>query len=130
MILFSGGVNSEMGGSEVLVPWEHWVCTQCLQDKPYAVWLIKLKCFKPGYQDHNYPISKTQVSIDPRTMELVQLRQLPSCVWNIRGNFTFCRYKCKGNSCTYAHSPVEQDTWNFKKCVLKGIFTHIYFILP
>ena len=124
MILFSGGVNSEMGGGEVLVPWEHWVCTQCLQDKPYAVWLIKLKCFKPGYRDHNYPISKTLVSIDPRTMELVQLRLLPSCVWNIRGKFSYCRYitNCSnGSCCTYAHSSVEQDTWNFKKSLLQGI---------
>ena len=120
-----------MDGGEVLVPWEHWVCTQCLQDNPYAVWLIKLKCFKPRNQYHNYPSTKTLVSIDPQIMELVQLRPLPSCVWNIRGKFAFCQSKANcsnGSSCTYAHSSAEQDTWNFKKSFLQGICTAAYYV--
>ena len=112
-----------MASGGVVVPWEHWVCTRCLKDNKYAVWLIKLKCFKPRHRQHNYSNNKTLVSIDSRTMELVHLRPMPSCARTLRGKFGVCRYdpKCSGDSCKYAHSPVEQDTWNFKKILLEGL---------
>jgi hypothetical protein len=109
-----------MDSGVVVVPWEHWVCTQCLQDNPYAVWLIKLKCFNPTH--HHYPDEKTLVSIEPSTMMLVKMRPLPPCAWTIRGNFVYCRRypNCaKGDDCTYAHSIVEQHTWNFIKTLYK-----------
>ena len=110
-----------MDRGSVVVPWEHWVCTQCLDDNPYAVWLIKLKCFKPMKYGHNYPQRRTLVSIEPKTMELVKVRPLPQLT--ILGRFTLCRYypNCpEGDLCTYAHLSVEQETWNFKKTLLQG----------
>ena len=117
--------GGEMDRSGVVVPWEHWVCTRCLQDNPHAVWLIKLKCFQPRRRGHCYPEEKTLVSIEPSTMQLVRVRPLPKCAWTIRGKFMFCRNhpSChNGDSCTYAHTYVEQHTWNFKKTLYKGSF--------
>ena len=111
-------LGGEMDSGVVVVPWEHWVCTRCLQENPYAVWLIKLKCFSPAYRDHHFPYEKTLVSIEPSTMMLIKMRPLPRCAWRIRGNFAHCqRYPhChNGDSCTFAHSTVEQHTWNFIK---------------
>ena len=115
-----GGVmdSGVMDCDVVVVPWEHWVCTQCLQDNPYAVWLIKLKCFNPTH--HHYPDEKTLVSIEPSTMMLVKMRPLPQCAWTIQGNCRRYPNCAKGDACTYAHSIVEQDTWNFIKTLYKG----------
>lgn len=117
-----------MESDVVVVPWEHWVCTQCLQENPYAIWLIKLKCFNPNRHGHHFPDKRTLVSIEPSTMALVKMRPLPRCAFNIRGRFVLCRkyLDCRhGDSCNFAHSPVEQHTWNFIKTLYKGIYTSI-----
>ena len=107
-----------MDASTVVVPWEYLVCSRCLVDNPYALWLIKEKCSKPQY---HFGSPQTLVAIDIYKSILVKMRPLPSCAQSLHGNFVLCRNAkdCDG-SCTYAHSKVEQDTWNFIKRVNQG----------
>ena len=106
-------------GGEVVVPWEHWVCSQCLQDTPYAVWLIKLRCFKP--HQHRHQIGWTLVSIEPSAMRLVQMRYPPARIdapippWHAWENCP------KRGSCLCPHSDVEYHTWDFIRTVFKGM---------
>ena len=118
-----GSKGSAMVGGGVVVPWEHWVCTQCLQDNPYAVWLIKLKCFQPRHRDHNYPIRKVLVSIDPSAMKLVKMRQHPASIEGRSESLSICQslpYCQRGNNCPFPHSQVEFETWEFIRTLFKG----------
>ena len=97
------------------------MCTQCLQDNPYAIWLIKLKCFKPGYQDHNYPIRKVLVSIE--AMRLVKMRQHSPSIEGRSEPLPICQslpYSQCGNNCPFPHSQVEFETWEFIRTLFKG----------
>ena len=120
-----------MESDVVVVPWEHWVCTQCLQDNPYAVWLIKLKCLNPSNYRHQFPHQKTLVSIEPFTMMLVKMRPPPPVLHPARGQGRYrhvnvCQSypNCQlGDLCPFPHSEVEYHTWSFIKTVFKGIYT-------
>ena len=123
-----GGVmdSGVMDSGVVVVPWEHWVCTQCLQDNPYAVWLIKLKCFNPTH--HHYPDETTLVSIEPSTMMLVNMRPTPACHRVQRPNQRRWMYLCqdyphcqRGNACPFPHSEVEYHTWDFIRRAFRGM---------
>ena len=106
-----------MDASTIVVPWEHSVCSRCLDNNPYALWLIKEKCLVPQY--HRY--SQIRVAINSHKSILVKMRPLPSCAHSLRGNFVLCRnVEDCDDSCPYAHSKVEQDTWNFIKKVNEG----------
>ena len=126
-----------MEQSAVVVPWEYWVCSECLEDNPYAIWLIKEKCLNPR---RHYPRCRTLVSIEPSTTMLVKMRPLPKCALTFHGQFALCRnahqisaelrpelcrYRNAQNcgrrdSCTFAHSEVERETWNFIKVLFRG----------
>ena len=119
-----------MDSGVVVVPWEHWVCTQCLQDNPYSVWLIKLKCFSPTKQGHRYPDEKTLVSIEPSTMMLVKMRPAPSrrrvqrptqrryMYINVCQDYPNCQ---RGDACPFPHSEVEHHTWDFIRRAFRGM---------
>ena len=126
-ILATGREGSDMDRcGHVVVPWEHWVCAQCLQDYPYAVWLIKLKCFQPRHSGHHYPYQKVLVSIEPNTMKLVKMRPPPpqaQCLTKSSGSVQLCKSypHCHGGSCPFPHSEVEHHTWNFIRTLFKGM---------
>ena len=73
-------------GGAVVVPWEHWVCSQCLRENPYAVWLIKLRCFQPKIHRH-HQYRWTLVSIEPSAMRLVGMRHHPANIEQITAPF-------------------------------------------
>ena len=112
-----------MASGGVVVPWEHWVCTRCLQDNQYAVWLIKLKCFKPKYPYHNYPVRKTLVSIDPSEMRLVKMRPHRNNIEMLSAPIPLCQSypQCQHrDNCLHPHSQVEYETWEFIRTLFKG----------
>ena len=108
-------------GGDVLMPWEHFVCTVCFRENPYAVWLIKQQCSKP--EVHRNP-GLTRVVISERSAVLEEIRPMPHL--SIRGGFIMCyRQKkhtyCKQEeNCTFAHSFAELVTWNIKKNLLRS----------
>ena len=112
-----------MASGRVVVPWEHWVCTRCLEDNQYALWLIKLKCFKPRHRQHYYPGRKTLVSIDPSAMRLVKMRPPPvniemsSVPIQLCQSYPHCQYR---DNCPRPHSQVEYETWEFIRTLFKG----------
>ena len=116
-----------MDRGSVVVPWEHWVCTQCLEDNPYAVWLIKLKCFKPGYRGvRHYSHQRTLVSIEPSIMKLVKMRHPPASLGSgaldLCQSYPNCRRR---DSCPLPHSEVEKKTWTFIRTLFEGIYMHM-----
>ena len=110
-------------GGAVVVPWEHWVCSQCLRENPYAVWLIKLRCFQPKrHRHHQY--GWTLVSIEPSAMRLVGMRHPPANIEQITAPISLCKSwkNCsKRDSCLHPHSEVEKHTWNFIQTVFRGM---------
>ena len=122
-----------MASGRVVVPWEHWVCTRCLEDNQYAVWLIKLKCFKPRHRQHYYPGRKTLVSIDPSAMRLVKMRPHPvniemsSIPIQLCQSYPRCQYR---DNCPRPHSQVEYETWEFIRTLFKGWWWDIKHVKP
>ena len=108
--------------SDFLLPWEHQVCPQCLHQNPHAIWLVKYGCFERFLHRFNEETQPVTVVIDHETMEMVQLRPLPSYI-SFRGQFVMCRFMndCrKGDRCKFPHSKAERDAWNAKKFILNG----------
>ena len=107
--------------SSFLMPWEHYVCSACLQQNPHAIWLVKCRCFEP--QQHGRK-QQALVIIDHDSMEMVRIRPLPHHLSvHFRGEFMQCRNypNCYRNTeCKFAHSKAECDTWNIKKKILRG----------
>ena len=103
---------------EVVVPWEHWVCSQCLRDNPYAVWLIKLRCFQPK----KHYCRQILVSIEPSLMKLVEMRDPPSDIEQQSSSIPPCSSECclRRDSCPLPHSEVEYNTWEFIRTAIKG----------
>ena len=117
----SQGGEMDRGGA-VVVPWEHWVCSQCLWENPYAVWLIKLRCFQPK-RHHHHQYGWTLVSIEPSAMRLVGMRHPPANIEQINAPIPPCqagRYCQRGDLCPLPHSGVEYHTWEFIRNVFKG----------
>ena len=107
-------------GGEVVVPWEHWVCSQCLWENPHAVWLIKLRCFKPHQHRHQYG---ALVSIEPSAMRLVEMRHPPPNIERNKAPIRLCQarqYCQRKYLCQFPHSEVEYHTWDFIRKVFKG----------
>ena len=106
--------------SNFLMPWEHYVCSACLQQNPHAIWLVKCRCFEP--QQHRRK-QQALVIIDHDSMEMVRIRPLPECYSQIKGRFVKCYQhpNCpRGLVCTFAHSKAERDTWNMKQRIKRG----------
>ena len=109
-------------GGEVVVPWEHWVCSQCLRDNPYAVWLIKLRCFNPKrHQQYQWIL----VSIEPSSMKLVEMRPPPPDIERITAPIQLCQAQqnCQRENCPLPHSEVEYYTWDFIRTAFRGEIT-------
>ena len=117
-------------GGAVVVPWEHWVCSQCWQGNPYAVWLIKLRCFKPNY--HRGQWGWTLVSIEPSSMRLVEMRQPPSSMVDQFHSASHWNTAREGNAVSFLIQRWNiYHTWEFIRKLFKGIFhTKVYSHAP
>lgn len=119
-ILLESTLKMEVNTSKFLMPWEHHVCSACLQRNPHAIWLVKCRCFEP--QQHRGE-EQVLVIIDHACMVMVRIRPLPHHLSHFRGEFMECRNypNCYHNTeCKFAHSKAECDTWNIKKRILGG----------
>jgi len=106
----------------ILMPWEHRVCSECLQNDPHAIWLVKLHacCFNP--QRHRSVVHVTVV-IDQEQIVMKQIRPLPGNYSTFRGKFAHCYNfpDCSdGDMCCFGHNKLEVDTWNAKKRIISG----------
>ena len=106
----------------ILMPWEHCVCSECHQNDPHAIWLVKLHahCFYP--QRHRSAAHVTVV-IDQDQIMMEPIRPLPGNCFTFRGKFVHCCNfpDCRrGDKCRYGHSKLEVDTWNAKKRIISG----------
>ena len=99
---------------DILMPWEHFVCTMCFRENPYAVWLIKQQCSKPELHESDL----ARVVVSEKSAVLEEIRPMPQK--SISGRFIRCCYRCSGQQCTYAHSLAEQVTWNIKIKLLRS----------
>ena len=99
------------------MPWEHRVCSKCLDANPYAIWLVKIGCFKPHV--HNTALFVTVV-IEHERMKMIFISALPSSCIAQGGDVEMCNTsECVGTAvCELAHSSYEFDTWNTKKCLI------------
>lgn len=91
----------------VELPWVYRVCRECYEAKPYAVWLVKLRCFQPNVHHNDLLL----VSIESNVMQLVQMRYPPQIVSG--SSHTRQKQRCGHLNDPLPHSTVEQDTWNF-----------------
>ena len=104
------------------MPWEYDVCSECLQNDPHAIWLVKVHahCFEP--QRHRRAVH-IPVVIDQAHVMMEQIRPLPGNCFTFNGRFCHC-YKfpdcSKGDECPFGHTKLEVDTWNAKKRIISG----------
>ena len=103
-------------------PWEHQVCSQCHGSNPYAIWLVKVRCFQPHRHLQNDYI---YVVIDSQNIVLEPVRPMPGNFKSLYGTYIMCKYFEKGTCqwgqiCSYAHSNFEVDMWNIKKRLARG----------
>ena len=102
-------------------PWEHEVCELCFNDNPNAIWLVKVRCFKP-HAHSRFHNTNVRVVIDHRRMAMVTVRRVSTGLWRI-AKFRPCH---KGDSCGrklrcwFPHSQYEVDMWNIKSRLVKG----------
>ena len=106
----------------ILMPWEHDVCSECLQKDPHAIRLVKVHahCFEP--QRHRSAVH-IPVVINQAHVMMEQIRPLPGNCFTFRGEFVHCHHfpDCnKGGKCRFGHSELEVDTWNAKKRIISG----------
>lgn len=103
-------------------PWEHEVCSDCYNNNPYSIWLVKVRCFQPH---RHQQCSLIRVVLAHEHMAMVPIRHLPKSFrlpW-FHGPFRLCAnlINCpKRSQCLYAHSQHEVDMWNIKKRLAKG----------
>ncbi len=115
--------GNRMAGMDLQMPWEYYVCLNCLQSNWYAIWLVKQQCLEPHRHTQNKLVP---VVIDKSNMALVAIRPLPVHCNRFREKFVMCMQypDCSaGDECCSAHSEVEMDTWNFKKSLITGTVT-------
>ena len=94
------------------------VCDLCLAANPYDVRLISEKCF--NQKDHRYAkkFVSVQWSNERQVLEHVEdtqsIRPIPRVRLRANCKFILCERgpRCRGDSCSYAHSREEQDDWN------------------
>ena len=73
--------------------------------------MILNPCHNTDLHDGIYPL--VCAAWDEEAKLLVQIRSLPQMAI-IRG-FTHCNGMwCKGEKCTFAHSPIEKQAWNYE----------------
>ena len=99
------------------MPWEHRVCSRCLEANPYAIWLVKVGCFTPHIHKTAFFVT---VVIEHESMKMIFIGSLPGSCIAQGGDVEMCgRTKCVGIAiCQLAHSGYEFDTWNTKKCLI------------
>ena len=113
--------------SKFMMPWEYYVCSECYQENPYAIWLVKQRCFKP----HKHQ-AIVLVAVDRDSMAMVHIRPLPQHYSQFKGEFIQCvrhhtsigiqdQRKLK---CRYPHGEIEIGTWNIKKRMINGKHTY------
>ena len=115
--------------SSFMMPWEHYVCSECYQENPYAIWLVKQCCFKP-HRHQGIPIDQVLVVVDRECMAMVPIRLLPQLYSRFKGPFIQCPHHTSVGAqynlkCRYAHGKIEFDTWNIKKRMINGRHTSI-----
>ena len=102
-------------------PWEHRVCLTCHSHNPYAIWLVKVKCFQPHRHIQHEHI---RVVVDTDDMVLEPVRPMSQRFKTIKGSFIMCKLSGKmcnwSESCPYTHTCYECDMWNFKKRLAQG----------
>ena len=98
---------------DILMPWEHFVCSMCFRENPYAVWLIKQQCSKPELHESDL----ARVVVSEKSAVLEEIRSMPR--GPIRGEFAKCQHyqnqHCQYKErCTFAYTSAELVTWNIK----------------
>ena len=113
----------------IILPWQHRVCVQCLKQNPHAVWLVKYKCLE---RNKTHKGNTALVVIDHERMALTQIRPPPETFHHFRGRFYMCRhgsYCPSGDGCNFAHSRFELDNWNTLKTIVEGKHKYCYVYL-
>ena len=106
-----------------------YVCSKCLDDHPGRVDLITHKCFAERGEHSGIPRVQVQWTERRRLKRInsastpiasiqssltAGIRPMPRV--DIPGKFMLCdRQRCKGETCTFAHSIDEQNAWNRQK---------------
>lgn len=103
-----------------------YVCRKCLEDHPSRIDLLTHKCFAERGAHSGIPRVQarwterrqlervTSASTPISSIQSASVRPMPRV--DIPGRFTLCDGKrCKGESCTFAHSIEERDAWNRQK---------------
>ena len=106
--------------NEYWTPWEHKVCKLCFEDNPNAIWLVKVRCFKPHQHRSGDCI---WVVIDHEYMDMESVRTISTSLWRV-SRYRHCRNtpNCyHGDRCWFPHSQIELDMWNIKIRLIKGI---------
>ena len=96
-----------------------YVCSKCLEVDPCLIDLLTHKCFAERGEHSGVPRVQVQWT-ERRQLEHIQsslsagIRPMPRV--SIPGKFMLCdRKRCKGESCTFAHSTEERNAWNRQK---------------
>lgn len=102
-----------------------YVCRKCLEDHPGRIDLLTHKCFaerahsaiprvQAQWTERRQLERVTSAGTPISSIQSASVRPMPRV--DIPGRFTLCDGKrCKGESCTYAHSIEERDAWNRQK---------------
>ena len=116
--------------STFCLPWEHYVCSKCLEYNCYAIWLVKQVCLEP-HRHRNQ--DQELVAVNHEEMKMVAIREMPQNYANFSGKFWMCREVIRNGICdeshSFAHSQEELDSWNLKKTTTNGI-PLCYCLLP
>ena len=112
--------------SKFIMPWEHYVCSECYWENPYAIWLVKQRCFKP-HKHQAILVNKVLVVVDRESMAMVHIRPLPQHCSHLKEFIQCVHHHTSVNigiqcnlTCQCAHGKIEVDTWNIKKRIING----------
>lgn len=111
-----GGANLEAIYKMAAVPTS--VCSLCLATNPRDVRLMSEKCFNQEAHRYTKKLVSVQWSNQRQILEHVEdtplIRPLPRVRLRANCKFILCERgpRCRGDSCTYAHSREELDDWN------------------
>ena len=87
------------------------VCRHCFEANPYDISLVSASS-KCNNEPLHGKFSVDNVKVFIQNGKLVKIRPRPQ-IHLPGGRFVLCNgAKCRGNACTYAHSPEEMDAWN------------------
>ena len=115
-----------MNGLSIYAPWEHPVCSRCLEKRgQYCLHLATVVCLEPDHRDHKEAERIPMIVDAEYTMSLCPVRLLPYQCFEFSENFSMCSkvkrsLPCPDGNCRYAHSELERTTWNVKKELLRG----------